>query len=43
MVASGAGLQYGMVSRILVAWVLTLPITIVIAGGLYYLLASPKF
>jgi phosphate/sulfate permease len=32
-----------MVSRILVAWVLTLPITIVIAGGLYYLLASPKF
>jgi PiT family inorganic phosphate transporter len=43
MVTSGAGLQYGMVSRILVAWVLTLPITIVIAGGLYYLLASPKF
>jgi PiT family inorganic phosphate transporter len=43
MVTSGAGLQYGMVSRIVVAWVLTLPITIVIAGGLYYLLASPKF
>ena len=43
MVTSGAGLQYGMVSRILVAWVLTLPITIMIAGGLYYLLASPKF
>jgi inorganic phosphate transporter, PiT family len=43
MVTSGAGLQYGMVSRILVAWVLTLPITILIAGGLYYLLASPKF
>jgi len=43
MITSGAGLQRGMVSRILVAWVLTLPITIVIAGGLYYLLASPKF
>jgi PiT family inorganic phosphate transporter len=43
MVASGAGLQYGMVSRILVAWVLTLPVTILIAGGLYYLLASPTF
>jgi inorganic phosphate transporter, PiT family len=43
MVTSGAGLQHGMVSRILVAWVLTLPITIVIAGGLYYLLASPRF
>jgi PiT family inorganic phosphate transporter len=43
MVASGAGLQYGMISRILIAWVLTLPITILIAGSLYYLLASPKF
>jgi inorganic phosphate transporter, PiT family len=43
MVASGAGLQYGMVSRILMAWVLTLPVTILIAGGLYYLLESPRF
>ncbi len=43
MVTSGAGLQYGMISRILIAWVLTLPITILIAGGLYYLLASPNF
>jgi PiT family inorganic phosphate transporter len=43
MVTSGAGLQYRMVSRILMAWVLTLPVTILIAGGLYYLLASPKF
>jgi phosphate/sulfate permease len=24
------------------AWVLTLPVTILVAGGLYYLLASPK-
>lgn len=43
MVTSGAGLQYGMVRRILIAWVFTLPVTIVVAGGLYYLLASPKF
>ena len=43
MVTSGTGLQYSMVSRILMAWVLTLPVTILIAGGLYYLLASPKF
>jgi PiT family inorganic phosphate transporter len=43
MVTSGAGLQYGMVSRILMAWVLTLPVTILIAGGLYYLLESPRF
>jgi PiT family inorganic phosphate transporter len=43
MVASGAGLRYGMISRIAIAWVLTLPITILIAGGLYYILTSPKF
>jgi PiT family inorganic phosphate transporter len=43
MVSSGAGLRYGMISRIALAWVLTLPVTILIAGGLYYLLASPRF
>jgi len=43
MVASGAGLRYAMIRRIVLAWVLTLPVTIFIAGGLYYLLASPKF
>jgi PiT family inorganic phosphate transporter len=43
MVASGAGLRYGIIRRIVLAWVLTLPVTISIAGGLYYLLASPKF
>ncbi len=41
MVAAHAGLQYSMMSRILVAWGLTLPVTILIAGGLYYVLASP--
>ena len=43
MVTSGAGLRYGMISRIVIAWVFTLPATILIAGGLYYLLASPRF
>jgi PiT family inorganic phosphate transporter len=42
MVTSGAGLRYGMLSRIVIAWLITLPVTIVIAGGLYYLLASPR-
>ncbi len=43
MVSSGAGLRYAMIRRILLAWVLTLPVTILVAGGLYYVLASPKF
>jgi inorganic phosphate transporter, PiT family len=43
MVASGAGLRYAMIRRIVLAWVLTLPATIIVAGGLYYLLESPKF
>ena len=43
MVTSGAGLRYGMVSRIAIAWVITLPVTISIAGALYYCLANPKF
>ena len=43
MVSAGAGLRYSMLSRILLAWVLTLPVTIVIAATLYYVLASPTF
>ena len=43
MVTSGAGLRYGMISRIVIAWVFTLPATILIAGGIYYLLTNPKF
>jgi PiT family inorganic phosphate transporter len=42
MVASGAGLRYRMLSRIVIAWVFTLPITILIAASLYYVLASPR-
>ena len=43
MVTSGAGLKHGMISRIVIAWLVTLPVTISVAGGLYYLLASPRF
>lgn len=43
MVVSGAGLRYPMVSRIAIAWLVTLPVTISVAGGLYYLLANPQF
>lgn len=42
MVTSGAGLRYAMISRIVIAWVVTLPVTIAIAGGLYYILTSPR-
>ncbi len=41
MVSAGSGVEYGMLSRIAIAWLFTLPVTILIAGGLYYLLASP--
>lgn len=41
MVSSGAGLRYGMLLRIAIAWLVTLPVTITIAGVLYYLLEKP--
>jgi PiT family inorganic phosphate transporter len=43
MVAGGQGVQGRMVSRIVMAWVFTLPATILIAGALFYLLANPRF
>ncbi len=42
MVTAGAGLRYQMLSRIVTAWLLTLPVTILTAGGLYYLFANPR-
>lgn len=42
MVTSGAGLRYSMLSRIAIAWVITLPVTMLIAGGIYYVLTSPS-
>jgi inorganic phosphate transporter, PiT family len=41
MVSAGAGLRYTVISRIVIAWVLTLPVTILISGTLYYVLAAP--
>jgi PiT family inorganic phosphate transporter len=43
MVTQGAGLRHQVLGRILLAWVLTLPVTILISGGLYYFLTSPRF
>src|SRR3569833_3938010 len=43
MVGAGAKLRYGMISRILMAWLLTLPVTTLIAAGIYYFLADPRF
>jgi PiT family inorganic phosphate transporter len=39
MVASGAGVQVATVWQIAAAWLLTLPGTIAISGGLFYLLS----
>jgi len=38
-----AGLRYGMLSRIAVARLITLLVTIALAGSPYYLLESPAF
>jgi PiT family inorganic phosphate transporter len=38
MVANGSGLQMKTIVNLLMAWVLTLPASIVMAGGLYWLL-----
>jgi PiT family inorganic phosphate transporter len=39
MVGSGSGLNPKMLTRIALAWVFTLPVTIMIAAGLFYFLA----
>jgi PiT family inorganic phosphate transporter len=38
MVANRSGLQWATVRNLLMAWVLTLPVSIALAGGLYWLL-----
>jgi len=35
MAANGSGLQWSTVRNLLMAWVLTLPASILLAGGLY--------
>jgi PiT family inorganic phosphate transporter len=37
MAANGSGLQWGTVRSLVLAWVLTLPVSIVLAGALYWL------
>jgi PiT family inorganic phosphate transporter len=41
MIAGGQGVHRAMVMRIVMAWVFTLPATILLAGGLFYLLDNP--
>ena len=43
MIAGGQGVQRGMVVRIVAAWVFTLPATILLAGGLFWVLDNPNF
>jgi PiT family inorganic phosphate transporter len=39
MAGSGAGMQRAVVSQIIIAWIVTLPATIALAGGLFWLFA----
>ena len=41
MIAAGSKLQWDGLTRILIAWLVTLPVTIFIAAGLYYLFENP--
>ncbi len=43
MVAGGQGVHRAMAMRIVMAWVFTLPATILIAGVLFYVLDNPNF
>jgi PiT family inorganic phosphate transporter len=40
MAANGSGLQIATVRNMLMAWVLTLPVAILLSGGLYYLFSN---
>jgi PiT family inorganic phosphate transporter len=40
MVANHSGLQWSTVRNLLMAWVLTLPASILLAGGLFWLLRT---
>jgi PiT family inorganic phosphate transporter len=42
MVTGGQGVQLGMLTRIALAWVFTLPVTMLLAGGLFYLFDNPN-
>ena len=40
VVANRSGLQWATVRNLLMAWVLTLPVSIALVGGLYWLLRT---
>lgn len=40
MDANGSGLQWATMRALLMAWVLTLPVSIALVGGLYWLLRT---
>ncbi len=40
MAANGSGLQWSTVRNLLMAWVLTLPASILLAGGLYFIFSK---
>lgn len=40
MAANGSGLQWSTVKSLALAWVLTLPAAILLAGGIYFVLRS---
>ena len=42
MVAGGQGVQGGMLLRIALAWIFTLPVTMALSGALFYVMSSPN-
>lgn len=43
MAVGGQGLQRSMMVRIVITWLVTLPVTIGLSAGLFYVLANPRF
>jgi inorganic phosphate transporter, PiT family len=43
MAASGRGVQWGVLTRIALTWVVTLPVTIFLSACLFYVFANPRF
>ncbi|RFU45215.1 anion permease [Paraburkholderia sp. DHOC27] len=43
MIAGGQGVQGGVLTRIALTWIVTLPVTIFLSACLFYVLANPRF
>jgi PiT family inorganic phosphate transporter len=43
MMSGGQGVQRSMITRIVMAWLFTLPVTMLIAGALFWMLGNPSF